>query len=66
SFDWYKVTNVTQGNGDGMILAKSAASFGDQYPTEVTNQPLSVRCYHLYMLDNSVIQGTIYRDLRGQ
>ncbi|HXY87754.1 MAG TPA: alpha/beta fold hydrolase [Candidatus Acidoferrales bacterium] len=66
SFDWYKVTNITQGNGDGMILAKSAASFGDQYPTEVTNQPLSVRCYHLYMLDNSVIQGTIYRDLRGQ
>ncbi|HYA61303.1 MAG TPA: alpha/beta fold hydrolase [Candidatus Acidoferrum sp.] len=66
SFDWYKVTNVTQGNGDGMILAKSAASFGDQYPTQVTNQPVSVRCYHLYMLDNSVIQDTIYKDLRMQ
>jgi pimeloyl-ACP methyl ester carboxylesterase len=64
TFDWYKVTKVTQGNGDGMMLAKSAASFGDQYPTQVTNQPISVRCYHLYLLDNSVIQATIYRDLR--
>ena len=65
SFDWYKVTNVTQDNGDGVILARSAASFGDQYPTQVTNQPLSVKCHHLYLLDNSVIQATIYRDLRG-
>ena len=66
SFDWYRVTNVTQGNGDGVILARSAASFGDQFPTQVTNQPVSVRCHHLYLLDNSVIEGTIYRDLRGQ
>ena len=66
SFDWYKVTNVTQGNGDGVILARSAASFGDQYPTQVIDQPVSVRCHHLYLLDNSVIQATIYRDLRGQ
>jgi len=66
SFDWYKVTNVTQGNGDGLILARSAASFGDQYPTQVTNQPLSVRCHHFYLLDNSVIQTTIYRDLWAQ
>ena len=63
SFDWYKVTKVTQGNGDGLILARSAASFGDQYPTQVTNQPVSVKCYHVYLLDNSVIQATIYRDL---
>jgi hypothetical protein len=66
SFDWYKVTNVTQDNGDGVILARSAASFGEQYPTQVTNQPVSVRCYHLFLLDNSVIQAMIYRDLRGQ
>jgi len=66
SFDWYKVTNVTQSNGDGLILARSAASFGDQYPTQVTNQPLSVRCHHFYLLDNSVIQTTIYRDLWAQ
>ena len=64
SFDWYKVTNVTQDNGDGVILAKSAASFGNQYPTQVTNQPVSVKCHHLYLLDNSVIQATIYRDLQ--
>ena len=66
SFDWYRVTKVTQGNGDGVILARSAASFGNRYPTEVTNQPISVYCHHLYLLDNSMIQGTIYRDLRGQ
>jgi hypothetical protein len=65
SFDWYKVTNVTQDNGDGVILAKSAASFGNQYPTQVTNQPVSVKCHHLYLLDNSVIQATIYKDLSG-
>ena len=65
SFDWYEVTKVTQSNGDGMIVARSAASFGDQYPTQVTNQPVSVRCYHLYLLSNSVVQGTIYRDLMG-
>jgi len=66
SFDWYKVTNVTQGNGDGVILAKSAASFGNQYPAQVTNQPIPIRCYHVFDLDNPVIQGTIYRDLREQ
>jgi pimeloyl-ACP methyl ester carboxylesterase len=63
SFDWYRVTNVTQDNGDGVILARSAASFGNQYPTQVTNQPISVKCYHVYLLDNSVIQATIYKDL---
>jgi len=65
SFDWYKVTNVTQSNGDGVILARSAASFGDQYPAQVTNQPVSVRCFHVYLLDNSMIQATIHRDLGG-
>jgi pimeloyl-ACP methyl ester carboxylesterase len=66
SFDWYRVTNVTQGNGDGMILARSAASFGDQYPTQVTNQPVFVKCWHVFVLNNAVIQTTIYRDLMGQ
>jgi len=64
TFDWYRVTNVTQGDGDGIILARSAASFGYQYPTQVTNQPVYVKCYHPYILYNPLVQALIYRDLQ--
>jgi hypothetical protein len=62
--NWYAITHITQENGDGVQLARSEASFGDHYPTQVTNQPVCVHCYHFFLLDNSVIQAMIYRDLR--
>jgi pimeloyl-ACP methyl ester carboxylesterase len=60
---WYSITNITQGRGDALVLAKSAASFGDQYPAQVVNQPVSVRCSHVFLLRNPEIQAQIYRDL---
>ena len=60
---WYNMTNITQGRGDVLVLAKSAARFGDQYPAQVTNQPVSVRCAHVFLLRNPEIQAQIYRDL---
>jgi pimeloyl-ACP methyl ester carboxylesterase len=62
--NWYNITHITQGYGDGEVLAKSAASFGEQYPTQVTNQPVSVLCWHPYLLFNPEIQALIYQDLR--
>ena len=62
--NWYAITHITQENGDGVQLAKSEASFGDQYPTQVINQPVCVHCSHFFLLDNLVIQATVYRDLR--
>ena len=61
--NWYTITHITQESGDGRVLARSAASFGDQYPTQVINQPVCVHCYHFFLLDNLVIQALIYRDL---
>ena len=60
---WYSVTTITQGRGDVLVVAKSAARFGDQYPTRVTNQPVSVRCSHAFLLLNPEIQALMYRDL---
>ena len=60
---WYSVTNITQGRGDVLVLAKSAASFGNQYPAQVTNQPVSVRCSHGFLLLNPEIHALLYRDL---
>jgi pimeloyl-ACP methyl ester carboxylesterase len=60
---WYNMTNITQGKGDVLVLAKSAASFGNQYPAQVTNQPVSVRCVHNSLLSNPEIQALMYRDL---
>jgi pimeloyl-ACP methyl ester carboxylesterase len=60
---WYSFTNVTQGRGDVLCLATSAARFGEQYPAQVTNQPVSVRCSHAFLLLNPEIQALMYRDL---
>jgi hypothetical protein len=60
---WYNMTNITQGKGDVLCLAKSAAHFGEQYPAQVTNQPVSVRCVHHALLSNPEVQALVYRDL---
>jgi hypothetical protein len=57
---YYATGDVT---GDGYVLAGSSASFGDQYPRQVTNSPLKTRETHATLMIDPAVECQILKFL---